>query len=603
MYVILAIVTVVLTHPASGGELTQEEAQTFLRFHGYFHNNESADVQNLESLADGLSEFQAIYNLPEDGTLNPQTVSFIQRYWCGTSDNYYTLHNSKQGKWNTNILKWTVYPPSTAYLPHRQKYVGITRQAFEMWSANSNLQFEYVNPYSKKNISVNIVISFTEANHTFRRINNRDWCPFPTGGMILGHAYFPDLMSTTEEVHIQKSLSWYLDEEPVPEGATSLLRVLTHEIGHVLGIAHSANYESIMYPSLVFENTTKLSQDDILAIQELYGSKPVVTTARTTVRTMKTTKTMPTTTTKTTTTIPTPNTQGINLKVPKLCDLNSKMSNTSFLIVNNKLYLFYKKYVWMLNLNTREIQDTPLVITDWLTFLHTPFEKISGIYQKPDNEIVLFSESMVYIFEYASFRLLKREHYNVLMQNYPAIRGVVNSYRGKTYWFFDNNMFSEIDDCRFLPKSTALITEQFTGVPSKIDSVFRSFYCKPLSCSHRSHHQIVMDKSSVLEPIINVALNISENLAEKQIIFQSTNKEKKKIQMSYEGFSTFLDFVDENVNSGWCDKSIEIDGHLNITYAFEEEVKVLIIQDRKWKTYIDWEDEYERNVEHKYTVK
>lgn len=59
------------------------------------------------------------------------------------------------------------------------------------------------------------------------------------------------------------------------------------------------------------------------------------------------------------------------------------------------------------------------------------------------------------------------------MRNYPAIRGVVNSYRGKTYWFFDNNMFSEIDDCRFLPKSTALITEQFTGVPSKIDSVFR----------------------------------------------------------------------------------------------------------------------------------
>ena len=128
-----------------------------------------------------------------------------------------------------------------------------------------------------------------------------------------------------------------------------------------------------------------------------------------------------------------------------------------------------------------------------------------------------------------------------------------------------------------------------------------------------------MDKSSVLEPIINVALNISENLAEKQIIFQSTNKEKKKIQMSYEGFSTFLDFVDENVNSGWCDKSIEIDGHLNITYAFEEEVKVLIIQDRKWKIYIDWEDDCillfkyclpifynlldERNVENKYTVK
>ncbi|XP_030762663.1 stromelysin-1-like [Sitophilus oryzae] len=129
--------------------------------------------------------------------------------------------------------------------------------------------------------------------------------------MILGHAYFPDLMSTTEEVHIQKSLSWYLDEEPVPEGATSLLRVLTHEIGHVLGIAHSANYESIMYPSLVFENTTKLSQDDILAIQNC-RFKPVLTAARTTVGTKQKgnlTKTMPMTTTKTTTTIPTPNTQ------------------------------------------------------------------------------------------------------------------------------------------------------------------------------------------------------------------------------------------------------------------------------------------------------
>lgn len=54
----------------------------------------------------------------------------------------------------------------------------------------------------------------------------------------------------------------------------SFLTVATHEFGHSLGLAHSADPRAVMYPTYRSRDISnfRLSQDDINGIQRLYGN-------------------------------------------------------------------------------------------------------------------------------------------------------------------------------------------------------------------------------------------------------------------------------------------------------------------------------------------
>ncbi|CAH2020668.1 unnamed protein product [Acanthoscelides obtectus] len=102
-----------------------------------------------------------------------------------------------------------------------------------------------------------------------------DECPLTLddAGGVLGHAYFPDSSGTCREIHLDINERWYFGNDPnIPKNQTSFLMVLVHEIGHALGIAHSASPNAIMFAFYQHE-IRGLDVDDINAVQYLYGRK------------------------------------------------------------------------------------------------------------------------------------------------------------------------------------------------------------------------------------------------------------------------------------------------------------------------------------------
>ena len=51
----------------------------------------------------------------------------------------------------------------------------------------------------------------------------------------------------------------------------SFLQVMMHEIGHVIGINHSNYWDAVMYAYYEYKADFQLTEDDINAVQALYG--------------------------------------------------------------------------------------------------------------------------------------------------------------------------------------------------------------------------------------------------------------------------------------------------------------------------------------------
>lgn len=62
------------------------------------------------------------------------------------------------------------------------------------------------------------------------------------------------------------------DQTAVVSSGVNLHIVASHEIGHALGLSHSEDQHSLMYPVYQgFVSDFRLSRDDIAGIQTIYG--------------------------------------------------------------------------------------------------------------------------------------------------------------------------------------------------------------------------------------------------------------------------------------------------------------------------------------------
>ncbi|PKU63749.1 metalloendoproteinase 4-MMP [Dendrobium catenatum] len=203
--------------------------------------------------------------------LPPSTASISSSSGCGLPDDEPPLKSVRrfayfpgQPRWSRPSplhLTYSLSPTNTIDYVNRPAIDAAVRRSFARWAKVIPMTFSH----SKDFQTADVKVAFYAGDHG-------DGQPFDGVLGVLAHAFSPE----NGRLHLDAAERWAVDfSKEESKVAVDLESVLTHEIGHVLGLAHSTVQEAVMYPSLS-PRTKKvnLRVDDIEGVQALYGSNP-----------------------------------------------------------------------------------------------------------------------------------------------------------------------------------------------------------------------------------------------------------------------------------------------------------------------------------------
>lgn len=462
MNAIIGVISIAAAMLAIAAQSDNDVVSEYLTKFGYLTKNEYEEMeeqQDFSKLKNAISQFQQFYNLTNDGQLNEETCALMRTPRCGVED-IPSSYRTAPFPWRKHNITWT-YAGGTAL------QVAIAEKAFETWSNASKLNFRMTNTQA------DIVISNRRGVHRFvgRR---QEVCPnlLDGRGHVLAHAFFPNSNNTPVEIHMDDDEDWKYNGI----GRTDFLGVLIHEIGHTLGIEHSTDKNSIMYA--YYNGYRVLNSDDITAIQSLYGRRRQVPRTSSTTTTTTTTIAPSSSTTSQAPSHPTPPKQ----QPPSEMSLCKYLANGEFLrmvIINGRLYILRGNLAWSLPIDDElnNLNQPPLILNDWLTFLPKVLTNITAVYQRPNGEVVMLIDGLLYMFDIHNLKLKYGYPTNATtkygLPSNSNIQSIINTYTGKTYIIYNDIYFAEIDESLYQAVKFGHVSEVFPSIPMRIDSAFR----------------------------------------------------------------------------------------------------------------------------------
>ncbi|KAI3467464.1 hypothetical protein Pfo_024127 [Paulownia fortunei] len=258
----------------------------YFQLFGYLNNsydNFSDDFDDYLEYA--VKSYQLNFNLNATGELDAPTLKHIVLPRCGNPDivnGTSTMLRSGKPPYSANstihtVAHYTFFPNrprwplgrtqlTYAFLPENELsdvVKSVFSRAFERWSEVTPLTFTQTTSF----YGADLKIGFFRGDHG-------DGEPFDGVLGTLAHAFSPP----AGRFHLDGDENWVIDGDFLnssPMSAVDLESVAVHEIGHLLGLGHSSVEDAIMYPT-ISSGTRKveLATDDIMGVQELYGSNP-----------------------------------------------------------------------------------------------------------------------------------------------------------------------------------------------------------------------------------------------------------------------------------------------------------------------------------------
>jgi len=166
------------------------------------------------------------------------------------------------GRWN-NVVKLGYNPAGApAAFANTDQFLSLLTESVQRWEKVSGIKFEilpvgnYVNDRSKTQAEWDSVVSITwvRTNESFAGRAG------PLSGTYDDRLkYHPYVDGTIE---LRSNSNW--------SDSNRLIRVLVHEIGHLVGLGHSENPQSLMFAN-PYNRLQHPTEDDIRAVQTLYG--------------------------------------------------------------------------------------------------------------------------------------------------------------------------------------------------------------------------------------------------------------------------------------------------------------------------------------------